>query len=411
MRIFTNRERRSAYSEDDKEVLLSTLPGFVGTETRYTSAQSIQNSDIWSAVSVIATDMASLSLEKFIDGVKSADDNLSYLMNVRPNSYYNGFTLKFIIVANILLNGESFVELVRDESGRVRQLYHLKNSEVTYRQNRSTQMRLDYFVKNGENERRVLSKDILHFKFFSLNGVSGVPPLVSLKDDIETMRNSKRFLNNFFRQGFSGSGILKYKAGRLSKEAREKLKDEWQKANSGTDQAHKVVVLDDTMEYERLEVDTEILKLINTSNFSTEQVAKVFKLPRHKMGLESTNTSLMQANDSYIVNTLSPYLTSLASEINFKLADHSERDTEYKYNVDAFKFVDVETKTKSILDRLHAGVISLNEARQNFGLEAKRGDTFEEHFVSLNYTTLSNLSEYQMNKAKNLPIKGGEDDE
>lgn len=411
MGIFIKKETRSQSSQNS-DLLVTSLPQFINLNQSFTSAKAIENSDIWSAINIIASDIASLDLEYHLKNVKQDDDNFSYLLNIKPNSFYNGYTLKFVIIANILLNGESFIELVRDDNNKIIEMYHVKNSQITYKQDKSTNYELVYDIKiNNDKSRRVTADDILHFKFFSTDGIKGVSPLISLKDDMETQQNSKRFLNNFFKQGFSSSGILTFKGGKLSKEAREKMKEEWQKANSGTDQSHKVVVLDETMEFEKLEIDTEILKLINTSNFSTEQIAKTFKIPRHKLGLETSNMKLEEMNNSYIVNTLNPYLNSLSSEINFKLCCHSSKNSSYQFNVDAFKFVDIETKTKVTKDKLSFGMISLNEARKDFGMEQINNEMFDKHYINLNHVPLETLADYQLNKMKHNPnktLKGGD---
>src|SRR5699024_11995393 len=77
---------------------------------------------------------------------------------------------------------------------------------------------------------------------------------------------------------------------------------------SGVDSSHGTIVMDETMEYSPIEVDTEVLTLINTSNHSTAQVGKVFGIPRHKFGLETANMNISEMNMDYLVNTLSPYL-------------------------------------------------------------------------------------------------------
>src|SRR5690606_37917875 len=114
---------------------------------------------------------------------------------------------------------------------------------------------LIYSITEEKGTRKLHSDDVLHLKFFSLEGVTGKSPLISLRDDLNTQKNSKRFLSNFFKNGTQSGGLLKYKGGKLSKEAREKLRDEWQTANAGADKAHKVLVLDETMEYAPIEVD------------------------------------------------------------------------------------------------------------------------------------------------------------
>lgn len=404
MRFFT--EKRS-FTEDEAEVLISMLPGFTGTSTNFTGAKAIENSDVFTIVNLLASDVASLDIEKAKSGVNEKDD-ITRLFNVKPNNLYSGGTLKFIITANALLNGESFCEVIRDRSGKPYALNHLPNSKVTVKMDESTKYKLQYEVQanNKTGIRKVSPENMLHFKFFTLNGINGVSPLRSLKEDLSMQKDSKRFLANFFKNDTQTGGILKMKQGKLSKEARDKVKKEWQESNAGVKRAHEVLVLDDTFDYDPIQVDTEVLKLINASTFSTETIGKTYRIPRHKLGLETSNMSLAQANLDYLTSTLNGYLKVITNELNFKLVnDHKES---FEFDTAPFKTVDVETHRKLIRDDFDGGIISLNEARVESGKKPISHENGDKHFISLNYTTLDQLEEYQMARA-NGKLKGGDD--
>lgn len=413
MGIFTKTETRSSvFTEEEQHALISMLPGFTGLDERvYAGTEAIKNSDVFTAVKMISSDIASLRLEHLVDDIKTPGDPLLLLFNVKPNQYYTAYQLKFILVANALLNGQSYAEIVRNKLGQPIAIYHLLNSKVSYKQNESTNFQLVYEYQETAKLKRVIpSSDILHMKFFSLDGMEGKSPLLSLEEDLSTQKNSKKFLSNFFKNGTQSGGLLKYKGGKLAKEAREKLREEWQNANAGADKAHKVLVLDETMEYEPIEVDTEILKLINTSTHSTIQVAKAFGIPRHKFGLETSNMKLEQMNLDYLINTLSPYLESFTAELNFKLVpDNKLMSERYWFDTDNQRIIDAETKSKIIKEDLAGGLISLNEARRRKGYPPLAGDMGDKHLISLNFTTLEMIEEYQMTKATNTnAVRGGE---
>src|SRR5699024_5485537 len=150
---------------------------------------------------------------------------------------------------------------------------------------------------------------------------------------------------------------LKYNGGKLSKEAREKLRKEWDKSYSGVDSSHGTIVMDETMEYSPIEVDTEVLKLINTSNHSTAQVGKVFGIPRHKFRLETANMNISDMNMDYLVNTLSAYLESSVSEIEYNVfVDSLFGGIYYKFNTDEYKMISDETAVKNAKIKLESGI-------------------------------------------------------
>src|SRR5699024_6248422 len=388
------------------------LPGFQGTSRTFTNARAIKNSDVFTAVHMISSDIATLQLEKRIRGTRERHDPISNMFNIRPNSIYNGYQFKFIMVANALLNGEAFAQIIRDDRGNPIELVFRPNDSVIVKMDKDTGYRLEYWIKTDDFKSvYVTPSDMLHVKFFTLDGIRGKSPLLSLKHDLSTQEDSKKFLSNFFKNGTHNGGILKYNGGKLSKEAREKLRKEWDKSYSGVDSSHGTIVMDETMEYSPIEVDTEVLKLINTSNHSTAQVGKVFGIPRHKFGLETANMNISEMNMDYLVNTLSTYLESIVSEIEYKLIEDSLYEViNYKFNTDEYKMNDAETKVKNAKIKLETGISSINEVREDFGDEPI-GEVGDKHFVSLNLASLEMIDEYQMNKASNLPLKGGESDD
>src|SRR5690625_2932309 len=133
------------------------LPGFTGTGTNFTSAKSIENSDVFTIVNLLASDVASLDIDMMKNDVTNPNE-ITRLLNISPNGLYSGGTLKFIITANALLNGESFCEIVRDSNNKIIALYHLNNSQVVIKQDAETNYRLVYDIvdDDGKSTRRRL---------------------------------------------------------------------------------------------------------------------------------------------------------------------------------------------------------------------------------------------------------------
>ena len=306
MGLFFNRG--AIHTFEEQEMLLSTLPGFTGIgHHEYTYDQALANSDIFTAVMMISSDLAKMDILVKNNNVHDPAHPIEMLLNKKPNNIYDGYTFKFIVFANALLTKHGYVEIVRDNKGQPTELYHLKTSQVELKQKNN---RL-YYLHKGERE--INYADVIDYKPYSLDGVDGLSMLSSLTPDLEMQKHSKSFFANFFKHGTQAGGLLKIKGVNLSKEAREKLREEFQKANSGADNAGKVLVLDDSMDFDKFEIDTEILKLINTSQHSTAQVAKVFGIPLHKFGIETSNMSLKDSMADYLQSTLSTYMKGITS--------------------------------------------------------------------------------------------------
>lgn len=411
-------QTRSIATEEDLQQLVSILPGFRGVpSSSIVELDAIKNSDIFTAVMMIASDLAKMRLQVVEEGIRSQSIALENLLNVRPNPAYNSYIFKLTVFANALLTKHGYVEVVRDEAGIPVELYHLKTSEVELKQQENGHAL--YYVHNQRlvdgrtRERRLYFNDVLDFKMYSLNGTDGLSLLDSLGEDLDAQRFSKKFFANFFRNGTQSGGLLKMKGAKLSKESREKIRDEWQKANTGQAAAGKVLVLDESMDYSQLEVDTDILKLITTNTYGTSQIAKVFGIPLHRFGIETMNMSMEQSNLDYLHNTLSTYMEAVVSELNFKLIPPEDDGVKsFRFDTETFKAVDSETQIKNIGTQLDKGIISLNEARRKLGLVPIDSPAADKHRVSLNNVTLDVADDYQLAKAgdnRRKAAEGGDD--
>lgn len=408
MAIFAKRNFNTAnYTEDDLQLMVEALPGFQGTPLRSTTGiDAIKNTDVFKAVVMIASDLAKMDLVVRQNGVNVNDHPYSFLLNKRPNDAHNGYKLKFAFYANALLNKNSYLQIKR-KNKQITELRHLPSSQVRLKDDGKT---IHYIVtrENGKEE-KLSYYDVIDLSFYTLNGFDGLNIVDVLAQVIETDANGKAFLNNFLKNGTHAGGILKMQGASLNKAAREKAREEFQKSMSGTKQAGKVLVMDDTMSYKNLEVDTEVLKLIQNSKPSTSEVAKAFGIPLHKFGIETSSIDITEANIDYLSNTLGQYMRAITSELDFQLFTNEE-SKEYSIHFDTndIKVLDPETQAKVDRDLLDSGLRTIDELRISRGLSPLPNGLGSKHRVSLNQVNVELVDDYQRATMDNR-LKGKEE--
>ena len=108
MGLFFNRGY--PVDEEEAEFLLSTLPGFTGIgHHEYTYDQALANSDIFTAVMMIASDLAKMDILVKNNNVHDPAHPIESLLNKKPNNIYDGYTFKFVVFANALLTKHGYV--------------------------------------------------------------------------------------------------------------------------------------------------------------------------------------------------------------------------------------------------------------------------------------------------------------
>ncbi|MGP0612788.1 phage portal protein [Listeria monocytogenes] len=391
--------RTNAPTSRTRQIDLSTIiDSLVDSDTTdWSTISALKNSDVFTAISMIASDIASTDIIERLEDERKSNSNVARLFNQNPcNGEMNSRDFKQLIVANLLLNGESFVYIIRDSQGKANELQFLPNDTINLKWKDN---KLNYSTNEGKG---LPNKDVLHFRYMSIDGVNVYSPLYALASEIGISQGSKKFLKNFFQRGATPATIVTYNDAYLNNfdddkqdEAVKALTNRVQK--SFAKNAGGVLPLDDTVKIEQLKVPTEVLQFLNSYTFSSQQIAKAFRIPAQLLGNEQANTGLSDLMNQYLTTCLSPIFSIITSELELKQADTP--DTQFTFDVERFIDNDPTKRVETTVKLLQAGILEIDEARRRLGLP-KKYDA-EKLLVSLNYTPLSNLTELQNAKIKN----------
>ena len=370
----------------------------------YTGIKALKNSDVLTAVTIVAGDIARFPIvKKDADGNIVQDERMNYLMNVKSADKVSARNWKFAMAVNAILCGNSYSRILRDPVTNEPLEYEfyppsavMINSDDDF----DTYYYL-FYPPSGKKQIKCDPDDVIHWKFFTTDTLHGRSPLLSLGNEIDLQNSGINTLLKFFRDGFS-SGILKLKGAQLSGDARKKARNEFEKSREGST-GGSPIVLDSTMEYTPLEVDTNVLGLINSNNYSTAQIAKCLRVPAHKLAVTNPNQSVKQLNEDYILNDLPYYFGSITAEHQLKNFDDEQR---HLYTLEFDTRSVTGRNVEEIRKLVDGGLISKNEGRVELGKIKLDDPNMDRIQVSLNYVPLDKQDEYQAN---NKQRKGGDE--
>lgn len=329
--------------EPDKDTaFLDALVSMTSNDS-FVGVQNLRNADVWSAVRIIASDIAS-------NRVKCEDSKLEELINDKPNSIMNGYQFKFVLACQMLLTGNSYAE-IRDDK-----LNFLQNSCVTVTQDDLTGQVFYYYQPTGGRKRQIAPVNILHFKIFTQDGVSGVSPLYALTDELSIQKNGNRLLKGFFQQ--PQTNVLKVHRTDLSSTAKENIRDKFETANNN---ALDTVILDDSMDLSRLQIDSGILKIINSNSFTTQKIASVFGLPQSMLNVEEVHSNQEQTSSQYYQSTIYKYFAAIEAELSFKFGKTFKFD-------DSNLTINKQQEITNILAYVQNGIIDIDTAKIKLNL-------------------------------------------
>lgn len=305
---------------NDDDAFIQALLSYTSTDGSITGNSALKNSSVYSAINLISSKLANVSLS-------SADDKLKKTLN--------DCHLRQSLIASALLYGDSFAYL---DNGK---LQFLPNNNVTVTVNENgLDSKLTYTYTDGDNRQFQLdSKKVLHLYFFSTDGLTGISPLYSLSQEIQLAKSSNNLSLGFFNS--PSRNVLKIHKTNLSDEARSNLRAQFDNLNNSK---LKTLVLDDSADYTTHTMDTSALQLSSSVDWSTRQIAAAFGIPPTYLGKESEHSNSSQ-DEEQLQQTLDQYLKLYLMQLtNFF-------GTEVSY--DEFKNLDLQQRI-SLVNQLSA---------------------------------------------------------
>jgi HK97 family phage portal protein len=244
----------------------------------------------WSAVSLISDTIATLPVDSYIrqDGnrrpyrprpawVDQPDVDLT------KQAHYQQ------VIVSLLVSGNSYTRIFRNNSGDVVNLVCLDPSTVTVR--RSAIGRKIFLI---ENESETLTSDeIIHITDLIQPGsLTGLSRVERLKEAIGLSSAMQTFAARFFGTGATTQGIIEY-PGNLTPEQAKNLRDGFDSAHRGFRRAHKTGVLSGGASYKQTTVPNDAAQFIESRRFSVEEIARAFNIPLSMMGVPGTQSTLL----------------------------------------------------------------------------------------------------------------------
>lgn len=362
MGFFSNLFNAKAEPRDDNsDPFVDALVNMTTSDASiFVGAGALKNSDIFSAVRKISGDIASTEL--IYDDNSTQGKRLTNLLNNAPNNQQNAWSFWFGEMCSCLLNGNSYAQIIKNNSGQVKALLFLPNNAVTVTQDDETGV-LTYHYKN----KKLLSREILHFKVFTQDGYKGISPIYALRDQIDIQHSKDDTVTNYFKHGYIGKSILKVMGADLGADAKQEIRDKFLKANRND---AGVIVLDDNTDYKNLPVDKSVVDVANAIDWTTRQVASAFGLPVEVLGVENEHSNNQQSMLNYLQSTLTYYFRCITSELDAKLATGN-----YHFNFDTSKLFTADPNVMYSMyeNAIQNGLLTPNEARSKLGLSAVDG--------------------------------------
>lgn len=386
------------------DVLMSILNS--QGSTTVTNDNALTFNTVYACISVLADDFAKLPIHLFMEKngklERRSDHELAKLLSLRPNPYMSAFVYKRTQIVDILTHGNSYSLIRYNEQGKPIELLPLTPTKTKMVMDTSSGI---YWYETEHRGKKVTLQpyEIFHLKAISYDGLVGMSPIEALRNQIESYEKSDLLNKKLIEGGGVPSGILKVQSS-LKQDAKDKVRQEWKKANSN----ESIAIIDSGLEYQQLGVSSSDMQFMESQRYNQQQIAAVFKVPLSKINdhSRSTYSNVEEMSLSYVKNTLIPLITAYEQEANFKLFSEKEQKHWYvKFNLDVELRGDALSRAKVMESDLRNGFLTVNEGRRLNERSPFDIDLADKPLATLNYTSLERLEEYQYREIDNPVLK------
>ncbi|MEV0586333.1 phage portal protein [Nonomuraea sp. NPDC050310] len=329
----------------------------------------------FAGVRVIAEDVASLPLityERLARGKRRASEHPLYpLLHDQPNPYMTSVGLRETLQGHVITWGDGYAYIIRNNAGDVVELWPLRpdrmHPEFTP-SDRPGKGKLMYRYDDPVNGIKAMlhPDEVLHIKGLGGDGIRGYSVIGMARQSLGLGVAAEVFGARLFSNGARPGGVLKH-PGRLSEGASKRLKDDWETMHRGLDQAHRVAILEEGLEWQALGIPPDDAQFLETRKFQVTEMARWLRLPPHKLAdLErATFSNIEHQAIDYVTSALRIWLVRWEQAIGLRLLTDTERPTYFaEHLVDALLRGDTKSRYEAYAIARNWGWASADDIRE-----------------------------------------------
>ena len=337
--LASSPENPSTSLSNPAQWLVDLFGGTTDSGITVTPHSAMRSSAVYASVMLIAKCVGSLPLKVYRtkpngESVEVPDTIPYYLLHDEPNPAMTSSVWRDFLTASILLQGNAYAAIGRNQSNQVMDLYPIHPSTVTVARLDSGLNQYSVKLNDGSSE-QIHQSDMLHIPGLGFDGLRGYSVItLAARQAVGLALATEQHGNKLFSNGARLGVVLKHPRT-LSKDAQTRLANNFDQHQSGLSNAFRTLVLEEGLDVSNISMTSEDAQFLDTRRFQVEDVARFFGVPPHMIGhtdkQSSWGTGIEQQTLGFLTFTLIPWLTRFEQEFNRKLFPRSPFYAQFKH--------------------------------------------------------------------------------
>lgn len=293
--------------------------------------KALSLSAIWKAAFLLSGSFARVPCNVYrrVEGGKAIDaSHPAYnLLKYEPNMLGGASVFKKTLVVNAMLNGNGYAYIQRasDRATPIRLVPLDPSAVMPIKVNNEAK----YWVFNAEKSSKPVLLDwyeVFHLRGFGTDGLNGLSLVQFACEALGLNIAARKYGSRYFKNDAKPGTVIEFPSN-LTDEQFSNFKRRWNETYQGSDNAHKMGILEGGGKISQTQINARDSQLIETMKFSIVDISNFTGIPQHKLGDTSRNgyNSLEAENQSFLDEAVDPWLIAFEEEARAKLLTEAEK--------------------------------------------------------------------------------------
>ena len=272
-------------------------------------------------------------------------------------------------IMSLLHRGNAYAFKLRNAAGQVTGLRPIQPHRVRVIVHDGLKM----FIIDGRTDVPFTSRDVLHIRGVSMDGVIGLDPITLHAETIGRISAADEYASRHFGDGHHQGTYLSLQQTLTTAQAAE-MADAARELWSGLKNAHKLGVIGAGGELKSLALNPEQLQLLESRRYGVIEVAMLLRMPPHKLYelTRATFSNIEHQAIEWISDSVRPWVERIEMWVNAD-PDLLPAGNFIEADMEGLKRGDLASEMQAWSTGVNAGLVMPSEPRAKLGLPYVEG--------------------------------------
>jgi HK97 family phage portal protein len=326
---------------------------------------------------------------------RAVDHPLYAVLHDQPNRWQTSIEWRETHVWHTAMRGISYSEIALDGAGRVASLNPLHPDRMAPLFGANGQVSWRYIEQTGAT-RYLLDDEVLKLPGLACEVYRPLSPIGLHRETIGLTMGRREYQARFFGNSAVPKGGIKF-PNPLSPEASKQVRASWNERHRGAENANQIAIFDGGMEWVEIGMSHEDAQFVELEGLSVLDIARIFRVPPHKIAdlSRATFSNIEHQSIEFVTDTILPWAVRWKQRLDLALLSAADRAAGYEIEFDLKGLLRGDAAARANFYRalFYLGALTPNDIRRLEDMDELAAPEASMTFVQNNMVPLEMLKD------------------